>query len=89
MMNFSIIKSYPILYYQNYIYPNYYHPIENTKKFCKSLKDKFTEYYSFLFEIRDAWIEMKRMEEYRELCEEQNISLPPQSVIISGTVKQD
>ena len=85
----EVLRSYPIQYYQNYIYPNYYNPIENTKTFYNSIKNKIFECYNFIFDVKEAFIEMKRMEEYRELCEEQNSSLPGQGVLIYGDVKQD
>jgi hypothetical protein len=60
-------NSTPYIYYNNNIYPYLYPYLEKSKSIYNSISNKITSYYTFLSDVKDSYIELKRLNEYEQL----------------------
>jgi len=60
-------NSSPYIYYNNNIYPYIYPYLEKSKSICNKISNTITSYYTFFNDVKDTYIELKRLNEYEQL----------------------
>jgi hypothetical protein len=60
-------NSNPYIYFSNSIYPTIYPYLEKSRDIYNNITNKITSYYTFLTDVKDTYIELKRLNEYEQL----------------------